>query len=328
MTIIGVVVHLFVPHHSNNHRSKVLHVESLLVYVLVFAILNLGVRILHRTMPDVLGYATDIHVEQLLSETNGLRQGAGLAPLALNQQLSAAAAQKAQDMFAKGYWAHNSPSGATPWDFISQAGYKYTVAGENLAKNFSTSKGVIDAWMASPTHRDNILKPAYREVGFAVVNGILNGEETTLVVQMFGASSTPLAIAPPKPAVPVAVSQKAAVTEKPLQPTKAPAREGATPLVTPTAAPLAPPVLAYGKSIEPISSAFLGVTKQPAINIPSLTRDIVFVFAGVILGVLALDAWIVSRRRVVRVAGHNIAHFLFLSAMVIAASMVGRGSLI
>jgi len=140
--------HFFLPHHSNNHRAKALHIDSLLCYVLLFAILNLSIKIIHRDFPSVLGYATDIRVDALLASTNAKRISLGLNPLKLNATLSQAAAAKAQDMFSHDYWAHNSPQGKTPWSFIVNSGYKYTIAGENLAKNFSTSGGVVDAWMA------------------------------------------------------------------------------------------------------------------------------------------------------------------------------------
>lgn len=314
MTLSELMVHLFVPHHSNNHRSKVLHIDALLLYVLVFALFNFGLRFVHQAMPDVLGYATDINVQQLLVDTNKERASLGLSPLVLNSDLNTAAAAKAQDMFVKNYWAHNSPTGSTPWDFITGAGYHYVLAGENLAKNFSTSDGVVAAWMASPSHRANIAKSGYKDIGFAVVNGKLNGEDTTLVVQMFGASQEALAAAPP-PAAPVVVGEALAVEN--------------APQVAPTSAPAAvPPTSALNTPIANIPGQFLGVSIKPAINIPTLTRDIVFVFAGVLLGVLLLDAYVVSRRKIVRIAGHNIAHFLFLSAVVIAATMAGRGSLI
>lgn len=286
-----------------------LHIDALATYVLLFAVFNFGIRSLHRSMPDILGYATDIHVEQLLASTNAQRQAKGLAPLTLNAKLSAAAAAKAQDMFEKNYWAHNSPAGATPWDFIIQEGYRYTVAGENLAKNFTTSGGVVDAWMASPTHRDNIVKPSYREIGFAVVNGVLNGEETTLVVQFFGTSGESLAAAPTPTKAPIV--GKALAVEQPV------------PAVSHAATAPATAVADVNRK-----TPSTGVTIKPAINIPTLTRDIVFVFAGVLIGVLVLDAWVVSRRRIVRVAGHNIAHFLFLTAIVIAVSSVNRGALL
>ena len=304
MARINLFLHLFVPQHTNNHRAKVLHVDALLVYVLLFALFNLGIRVAHKAAPDVLGYATDINVQQLLAGTNAKRAEAGLSPVTLNSTLSVAAANKAADMFAKNYWAHNSPTGTTPWDFITGAGYHYTVAGENLAKNFSNSGGVVDAWMSSPSHRANLLKAGYREVGFAVVNGTLNGEETTLVVQMFGAS-TPgeVAVAVPTPPVkPVIVPQEAAVINVPV----------------PTAAPVT----------QPSVSGFESVNTQPLFNIPTVSHDVVFAFIGILMGVLLVDAWVASRRRVVRIAGHNIAHIMFLTALFILISGVSRGRLL
>jgi hypothetical protein len=233
-------------------------------------------------------------VEQLLTDTNAQRKAAGLQPLTLNPELSAAAAAKASDMFAKNYWAHNSPTGATPWDFIIGSGYHYTVAGENLAKNFSDSQAVVDAWMASPSHRANIVKPTYEEIGFAVVNGTLNGEETTLVVQMFGAS----------PGAPVAAK--------------------------PPAEPLRPVILpeVAAQKVSAAESTYQDVTKQPIFNIPTVSRDIVFAFMGIMMGVLLVDALVAGRKHVFRIAGHNIAHIMFLTAMFILLSGFGRGVLL
>lgn len=312
MQVFQLVQHLVVPHTSNNHRSKLLHLDALFGYVLIFAVFNFGLKGVHTAMPDVLGYATDINIQQLLVNTNSERIAAGLTPLTLNSQLSEAAARKAQDMFSKGYWAHNSPTGSTPWDFISGSGYRYVIAGENLAKNFSNSQSVVSAWKASPTHWANIIKPGYREIGFAVVNGKLNGEETTLVVQMFGTSAGEVASAPTVAKAPVLV-EKALATDVPAS---APANVVATVPSTPSAV------------VAGSSGSFSSVTKTPLINIPTLSRDIVFVFAGVLMGVLLIDAWVVSKKKVVRVAGHNIAHFLFLSAIIILASSVGRGVLL
>ena len=279
--------HFFLPHHTNNHRAKALHIDSLLCYVLLFAIMNLSIKIIHRDFPSVLGYATDIRVDALLASTNAKRISLGLNPLKLNATLSQAAAAKATDMFANDYWAHNSPQGKTPWSFIVNSGYKYTIAGENLAKNFSTSGGVVDAWMASPTHKDNIVKPGYQDIGFAIVNGVLNGEETTLVVQMFGAGEASIAEVPKVETVIPEVAS--AVVE---------------------------------------SNVFSQSTFKPILNIPTVTRDITFMFIGLIVGVLVLDGIVVSRKKIVRVAGHNIAHILFFLTFFIALTMVQRGALL
>ena len=134
----------------------------------------------------ILGDENNLTIAQLLTDTNKQRTGNSLEPLKLNDKLSAAAKAKADDMIATGYWAHDAPNGTTPWEWIDGAGYKYSYAGENLARGFNTSTGVIDAWMESPTHRSNVLGSEYTDVGFAAVNGVMDGKSTTLIVAMYG----------------------------------------------------------------------------------------------------------------------------------------------
>lgn len=190
MTFLDVLTHLFLPHESNNHKPRVLHPYAYLFYVVFFLFFGVGTRIVHKYAPDILGVATNISVSDLLTLTNQKRAEANLSPLRFNSQLSQAASSKAADMFKDDYWAHFGPKGKSPWDFIVDSGYRYSYAGENLAKDFNDSQGVVNAWMASDSHRDNLLKAEYKDIGFAVINGTLNGEETTLVVQMFGSSPT------------------------------------------------------------------------------------------------------------------------------------------
>lgn len=129
--------------------------------------------------------------EQIINLTNQERTSRGLTELRYNARLSAAAEAKAIDMLNNGYFNHMAPSGRTPWQFIEDAGYHYVKAGENLAIDFQTIEAPVPAWMASPTHRANILKPAYKEVGIARVKGEFQGRETFVVVQMFGARALP-----------------------------------------------------------------------------------------------------------------------------------------
>ena len=111
--------------------------------------------------------------------------------------LTKAAALKADDMFSDNYWAHFAPDGTSPWYFYGKVGYSYTWAGENLARDFQTSAGVVAGWMASTAgHKENILNSNFTEVGVAVKNGVLQGEETTLVVQLFGKPVSYTASAP------------------------------------------------------------------------------------------------------------------------------------
>lgn len=122
----------------------------------------------------------------LISMTNSARGNNGLGTLSTNSQLTSAAYAKAQDMLANQYFAHTSPSGKTPWDFIKGAGYNYSYAGENLAIGYSSANELFNAWMASATHRQNILNPNFREIGIAVVSGTYQGAETIVVAQEFG----------------------------------------------------------------------------------------------------------------------------------------------
>jgi hypothetical protein len=319
MNIFRILHHYLVPHEANNHRAKALHHEALLAYILILGIFNLGIKFFHKQAPDVLGYATDIRVEQLLADTNTQRAQAGLSQLSLNGTLSQAAAAKAADMLANNYWAHNSPGGKTPWDFIIGSGYQYTLAGENLAKNFQTSTGVVDAWMASPSHRANVLKSGYQDVGFAVVNGVLNGEETTLVVQMFGTTSVkPVAQIPQvQAAAPEPVKSSRVGPAKTVVPKEPAAQVTQAPVPTPVLQPVTEPAF-----------TLQSIKTTPIINISGLTHEVSYVFVGLLIGVLAVDAYVVSRRRVVRLVGHNIAHILFLATILGSGLSLIHGSLI
>lgn len=178
--------HYLIPNEKNNFRARAIHHDFLTFYLFIAFFISIFLKNSPFYLKNVLGFATDITIEKLYSLTNQERAKQNLPALTYNEKLTAAAAEKGHDMFAHNYWAHYSPLGKTPWDFIMDSGYKYEYAGENLAKNFLFSSAVVDAWMKSPSHKDNLLKKDFTDVGFAVVNGVLNGEETTLVVQMFG----------------------------------------------------------------------------------------------------------------------------------------------
>ena len=178
--------HLFFPHEKNNFRAKLLHHKNLLLATLILFFGGLLLSGVRTNYPSVLGINADISVERLLQLTNKERQGNHLGSLSFNPKLTDAAGKKAENMFAQNYWAHNSPDGKTPWVFIKGAGYNYIYAGENLARGFDTADDVVKAWMASSKHRENVLSKNFREVGFAVKKGKLNGEETVLVVEEFG----------------------------------------------------------------------------------------------------------------------------------------------
>jgi hypothetical protein len=123
---------------------------------------------------------------EVIALTNTERAQNNAGALAENPLLTQAAQAKAEDMAAKGYFAHVGPDGTEPWVWIRSAGYTYQYAGENLAVKFTDSREVVSAWMASPTHRANIVKPQYTEIGIGIAEGSFRGEPATFIVQYFG----------------------------------------------------------------------------------------------------------------------------------------------
>lgn len=178
--------HWFVPHHGNRHQPRILRISSLSVISLLLVLTQLVYNFSVTGQWRVLAYATNISQPAVVDLTNQERTKAGQAPLKESRLLDEAARLKAEDMFKNNYWNHVSPEGTQPWYFFDKAGYVYAYAGENLARNFDTSAGVIAGWMNSPGHKENLLNPNYTDVGIAVVDGILLGKKTTLVVAHYG----------------------------------------------------------------------------------------------------------------------------------------------
>lgn len=185
--MLKIFKHWFVPHRANAHQPQLLRGSSLIGLALLVLGLQLVYNLAVTGQARVLSYATNISEITLVELTNQARAQAGLPALQTNGTLRQAAQAKAVDMLGRDYWSHLAPDGTEPWQFVSEAGYSYAYAGENLAKGFATSEGVMAGWLASPGHRANLLGQNYTEIGLAVVNGELAGDDTTLVVAFYGA---------------------------------------------------------------------------------------------------------------------------------------------
>lgn len=177
---------LFFPHKETHKKAHLISWHALGIYILLFVLLQITFSYIGIIKPGILGISSNVDQKEIITLTNMERQKLGLKPLMENEALNKAAKLKGLNMFDENYWAHFAPSGKSPWDFILGAGYKFTFAGENLAKNFYQSDDAVLAWMKSKTHKENILNPKYDEIGIALVEGVLNGQKTTLIVQMFG----------------------------------------------------------------------------------------------------------------------------------------------
>jgi uncharacterized protein YkwD len=106
---------------------------------------------------------------------NVQRANAGLDGLTLDARLVEVARRRAQDMAAKSYFAHTSPTGETAFTILEQVGYAYQLAGENIARNnYPDSESVqvsMTGFMNSPSHRGNILEPQFGRVGIGLAFG-------------------------------------------------------------------------------------------------------------------------------------------------------------
>ncbi|MEX0650285.1 MAG: CAP domain-containing protein [Candidatus Andersenbacteria bacterium] len=220
-----------IPREENAYKPLALRhkplafVSALLILMKVAA---LGVIALTPSQAEL----SSITTARVIQFTNAERTKAGLPPLTANAQLSAAAKEKGEHMLAEDYFAHISPSGVTPWYWIQKHGYVYQVAGENLAIDFTEAEDVVAAWMASPSHKDNILHSAYTETGVAVVSGEFQGGTSIIVVHMFGKPSggqVAAQLSSPTP-TPTPVPAAAPVNSPTVAPTPTPSP---TPLPTP-----------------------------------------------------------------------------------------------
>lgn len=151
------------PHHKkasgrhHRHSKHYLKTYSPYLPLLLLVIIGLAINTFWTSRTNVLGAQTSLNATQLLAGTNEVRQKSNQDPVRLSPKLSAAAQAKANDMAAKGYWSHNTPSGEEPWIFIKNSGYEYFSAGENLAYGFSNAQDTITGWMNSREHKANML---------------------------------------------------------------------------------------------------------------------------------------------------------------------------
>ena len=143
--------------------------------------------------PKTLTAQPNLDPESLLAVLNQDRLKYGLEPLEADSTLQTAAMAKAQDILNRSYFAHISPDGTEPWDFIKDAGFKYSFAGENLAINYESPLELQNDFMDSPHHRENLLSPLFSEVGIAVARGEFRGQRATITVQMFASPVETLA---------------------------------------------------------------------------------------------------------------------------------------
>ena len=112
--------------------------------------------------------------QEMLKLVNQERVSRGLKPLVMSERLRRVARLHSIDMFQRGYFAHDTPGGRTPFQRMRRGEVRFYAAGENLALA-PTVRIAHSGLMKSPGHRANILNPAFRRVGIGAVRGGLHG---------------------------------------------------------------------------------------------------------------------------------------------------------
>lgn len=268
------LAHFFLPHPDTHKKAHLITIPALVIYLILFIGLQFTLNFVAKVKPGILGINSSITKEQIIALTNKEREKLGLPILKENEKLDQAATLKAQNMFEENYWAHYSPSGKDPWGFMGRAGYKFTFAGENLARNFYNSEDVVNAWMASPTHKDNLLHSKYQEIGIAVLEGNLLGQPTVLVVQAFGRPVEAIAAAPPA----------------------------------------LPQTQGEAVSLEPLTAGVVENKPNKHLIDPfKLIKTFGLGILGFIAILLMIDLYIIRRKAVYRITSRNLPHLAFIS---------------
>lgn len=125
--------------------------------------------------------------KDIINITNQYRGNSKLLRLSENTLLDTSAQKKAEDMLNRGYFEHIGPNGEPITRFVVESGYEYVSVGENLAMgSFEDGNAIMQGWMNSKEHKDNILNKHYLDIGVGVARGNYHGHATIIAVQHFG----------------------------------------------------------------------------------------------------------------------------------------------
>lgn len=243
----------------------------------------------------------------LVDLANGDRSSYDVPTLTVNPLLVAVAQAKADDMAAKGYFAHTSPDGKDPWYWYAKEGYSFLYAGENLAVDFNDSGTVNSAWMNSPEHRANLLNARFTQIGIATAEGSFEGHPTTFVVEEFGTPAAAKTATVPAQTVEPSVATEPALASA--KPAATPARESAA-----TSAPV------LGASAQ--HPAPSGTLAARAIASPASTlRYAYYLLAALILLVLAYVTRVEFRRHHLHHVAAASVLLVFMAALLLVADL-------
>jgi len=158
--------------------AKTLTAIAILATWLLVAVSPASASTCPNTYVEVSGLSQGAMETSIACLINEQRAAYRVAPVQANAELREAALSHSSEMVDEGYFEHTSPTGVTFIDRIAATGYTRGVqswaVGENLvwgSGSLSTPGALVTSWMNSPPHRENLLRPGFREIGIAAVMG-------------------------------------------------------------------------------------------------------------------------------------------------------------
>lgn len=170
---------------KNIHSNHIGH-AFFIVGVFLILITSTIIAPLNTKTIDAFG------VSDIIEQSNKARAQLNVDPLTTDNKLMSAAQMKAEDMAKGHYFAHTAPDGTVPWDYFKKVEYIYEDAGENLAVTNQDASSVINGWLNSPAHRENLLSTKYNNmgIGMAAFGDYEGHKDTYVIVAMYGRRST------------------------------------------------------------------------------------------------------------------------------------------
>lgn len=110
-------------------------------------------------------------IDTVVAMVNQERENAGCDPVTVDSRLTSAARDHSQDQADMGKMTHTGSDGSTVGKRATRAGYKWSKVGENVASGTTSPERVMELWMNSEAHRDNILNCAFEDMGVGLVDG-------------------------------------------------------------------------------------------------------------------------------------------------------------
>jgi hypothetical protein len=164
-------------------RTRKILFALALFFVLTKVVIVIALFAYPKLYNDISLSAT---AQELINMTNEYRQDNNLLSLRINPRLTQAAVNKARDIITNQHFDHSSVDGQRFSQWIKDVDYQYLYVGENLAIDFDNNQDLFAAWLESTSHKDNIEKPQYQEIGVAALEGKFKNHSTIVVVQLFG----------------------------------------------------------------------------------------------------------------------------------------------